>query len=276
MHLAYRLYNALASLHLLIGSLLLISGFYGSFRYVSTEEQSNREREGPFFEPISSSWHTKKEVNTTTWVVSLQGFTLSGPYFISCISAALYSTVYLSLFMHSSTDKEDNQLWSKISYYQTEPAQHEDQDALEQWANLMIISEIVFWSFLLSYSYVAMASNTLILNSLDFLFLRIVVHLFCIYIICSPAQHKTKRVDIASSLAFVGFVAETFIVIVSARSQINIVMGYFHRFLDLLLILGHRWDHNPSWEVIMNCRLFVVAVGGALLHVDMMISSQKD
>lgn len=267
MHLAYRLYNALASLHLLIGSMLLIAGTYGSFRYVSTEQQSNtiiREIDGPFFEPLSSWDNT-----TTTWAVSLQGFTLSGPYFISCISAALYSTVYLSLF---SQDKEDNQLWSKISYYQTEADQ---QDTLEQWANLMIISEIVFWSFLLSYSYVAVASNTLMLNSLDFFFLRIVIHLFCIYIICSPAQHKTKRVDIASSLAFVGFVAETFIVIVSARSQINIVMGYFHRFLDLLLILGHRWDQNPSWEVIMNCRLFVVAVGGALLHADMMISSQK-
>lgn len=265
MHLAYRLYNALASLHLLIGTLLLLTGVYGSFHYISTEEKAQSD--------TPTSWDRIIESNATAaWEVNVRGFTLSGPYFISCVSAALYSTLYLSFFIQSTaTKEEDNQLWSKTPYYHAEA--DPENDELQRWANLMIVSEIVYWSFVMSYSYVAMASNTLVLNSAEFFYLRLVIHLFCIYTICSSAHHKAKRVDIPSSFAFVGFVAETFFVIASAHTQLNIVMGYFHRFLDLLLILGHRWDHDPSWEVIMNCRLFIIAVGGGLLHVDMLVSS---
>jgi hypothetical protein len=284
MHTAYRIYNACCSLHFIICIIVLMAGFEGSFHFLTVStivlDRPPNANSGFSIFSLDSSWQHKENLTSNMmWRVSERGCSLSGPYFISCVSAALFSMIYLSLSSSHETQGEGAMMTSMMSsfYYhhmeqEQQQAEHHDVDA---WSNMVMISEIIYWSFLISYSYVAIASNTLGLGSVELFYLRLLVHLFCLYTICSPTG-KRKRVDITSSIAFVAFITETLVVISMAYTQTNIVVAYFHRFLDLLLILGHRWDSNPTWEVILNCRLFFVAAAGGLLHADILISSSHD
>jgi hypothetical protein len=228
----------------------------------------------------------------TPLVVVEERITLSASYFISSISACVYALIYLSFFHGAATEasKQSRSISHVIlssSYYYSgakaaasdeeqalfSPIEDSDPTEISKWSSLMLLSEMVFWSFFVAYSYAAIASNTLRLGTFELLYLRLLVHVFCIYTICSQNNKAVKRVDIPGSVAFIALIGETFLVISMASNQINLVMAYFHRFLDFLLVLGHRWDMNPSWEVVLNCRLFFVAIGGALLHADMILSA---
>lgn len=297
MHIVYRLYNLLCTLHLILSILLLMTGFNGSFTFLIIENNSIDHTHSIF-----SNEHVQHELSTApqaistsnnstanngyyyySYMVFVEKNSLSGVYFIACISAALYSVIYLSLAQPTLNHVQEDNLRVLATPYDTDSGTGNHEDTLLQAVvepqsaantmNILLISEIFFWSFMISYSYVALATNTLELGSIELFYLRWVVHLFCVYtIVCSP-NPKKRRVDISSSMAFVAFIAETFIVISVAQTQRNIVVAYFHRFLDLLLLLGHRWDASPTWEVILNCRLMYVAMGGALLHVDILFST---
>jgi hypothetical protein len=287
MHTIYRLYNVLCSLHLIVSILFLMSGFNGSFTFLTINHNDGHHSLFPNTEHSHYSDEHLIELNTNngtdqyyySYVVFIENNSLSGTYFIASISAAIYSAIYLSLAQTSDSNREESLRFLAIPYdNESGTGGGEVEDLLESpvsahTQNILLISEIFYWSFVISYSYIAIASNTRELGSLELFYLRWIVHLFCVYtIICSP-NPKKRRVDIASSIAFVAFIAETFMVISMARTQRNIVVAYFHRFLDLLLLLGHRWDANPSWEIILNCRLMYVAMGGALLHVDILFST---
>jgi hypothetical protein len=41
-----------------------------------------------------------------------------------------------------------------------------------------------------------------------------------------------------------------------------------HRFLDLILVLSHRWEYEPPPDTLYNSRIFFIAVAGVLLHLD--------
>ena len=244
-------------------------------------------------DPRTASNNTVPESSKITpLVVVEERISLSASYFISSISACVYALIYLSFFHGAATEasKQSRSISHVIlssSYYYSgakaaasdeeqalfSPIEDSDPTEISKWSSLMLLSEMVFWSFFVAYSYAAIASNTLRLGTFELLYLRLLVHVFCIYTICSQNNKAVKRVDIPGSVAFIALIGETFLVISMASNQINLVMGYLHRFLDFLLVLGHRWDIAPSWEIVLNCRLFFVAIGGALLHADMILSA---
>jgi hypothetical protein len=258
MHTAYRIYNSLCTLHLPISIILMLSGFMGSFRYLDIKAHSH------YYYYHNHNLDIRNKT-TDFFQVEEELLTLSSGYLIASISSCLYAIVYLSLY------KAETPSLLALPYYHGENDLNEERSA--EGVNLAMLSEMIYWSFVLSYSYTAIASNTLYLGTLDFLYLRLLVHLLCIYIICSLNNKTNSRVDIVGSIAFIALIGETFLVIAVSGTQSNLVMSYFHRFLDFLLVLGHRWDMNPSWEVILNCRLFFMAVGGGLLHADLILTS---
>jgi hypothetical protein len=264
MHTVYRLYNCICTLHLFIAVVVLLFGLHGSFYYLEITKNSV---------VINNS-----TLLHTSYSVLRSKITLSAAYFIACISASLYSMVYLSLF----SDNNSNNSTSAF-YYNFHPnntlTDDESNSTVVSHHNqsMFMLSEMGFWGFLVAYSFIAIASNTLELGTMELLYIRLLLHLFCIYtiILGSPQMYMIdKKVDIVSSIAFMTFIGETFIVISVAGTQVNLVMAYFHRFLDCLMVLGHRWDTNPCCEIILNCRLFYMAMGGLLLHADILLTSK--
>ena len=262
MHTVYRLYNCICTLHLFIAVVVLLFGLHGSFHYLEISKSS-------FVIMNSTLAHI-------SYSVLRSEITLSAAYFIACISATLYSMVYLSLFSNNNNS-------ITAFYYNFHPnntlPEDETNSNVDSHHNqsMLMLSEMGFWGFLVSYSFIAIASNTLELGTMELLYIRLLVHLFCIYtiILGSPQMYMIdKKVDIVSSIAFMTFIGETFIVISVAGTQVNLVMAYFHRFLDCLMVLGHRWDTNPCFEIILNCRLFYMAIGGLLLHADVLLTSK--
>lgn len=285
MHTAYRIYNSLCMLHLPISIILLLSGFSGSFRYLDIQASSSSRNNYYHYNYDLNVGMPTVDDNTTEFNshhilnflhVKEEVSTLSAGYFIASISACLYAAVYLSLY------NADTPSFLSLPYFyhgeKIGDLEPEGELSLESTkrSNLTMLSEMIYWSFVPAYSYTAIASNTLHLGTIDFLYLRLLVHLFCIYIICSQnnkANSSANRVDIVGSIAFIVLIGETFLVIAMTGTQIYLIMAYFHRFLDFLLVLGHRWDINPSWEVILNCRLFFMAIGGFLLHMDLLLTA---
>lgn len=238
-------------------------------------------------------------LNQRSFFVMESTTTLSAVYFISCVSALLYAIVYLSIFNDDENNSSNSngvflRGLSNASYFHISTNDNSssisnsdlddnNSDIMSNGnnsvtKNSILLTEMSFWSFLITYSYTAIASTTLRLGTMEFFYLRLLIHLFCIYtiILGSPQMYaitSNKKVDIIGSIAFIAFIGETFLVISMAGAQKAIVMAYLHRFLDCLLILGHRWDTNPSWEIICNCRLFYLAIGGSLLHADMILTS---
>lgn len=270
MHTAYRIYNSLCTLHLPISVILMLSGFGGSFRYLDIKASPSHSHYYYYNHNLDA-----KNKTTDFFQVEEELLTLSTGYFLASFSACLYAIVYLSLNKSEQVPSLLNlpYYYSEVNNNNNNNADVNEEHHSTEGINLAMLSEMVYWSFVLSYSYIAIASNTLYLGSLDFLYLRLLVHMFCIYIICSQNNKTNSRVDIVGSIAFIALIGETFLVIAVSGTQSNLVMSYFHRFLDFLLVLGHRWDMNPTWEVILNCRLFFIAVGGGLLHVDLILTT---
>jgi hypothetical protein len=242
----------ICSLHFLIAIALLLSGYCGSFHYLH----------------ISHSFDVQ---NNSSFTVSHNKLDLSAEYFIAEASACIFSIAYLSFFYSDSVESEKISQTILSSSYDTgtdDPLSDTDQSKL---SSILMLSEMMYWGFVIASSYAAIASNTGELYTIEVLYLRVTVHLFSMYTICSQVNTK-RRIDLISSLAFMVFIGETFVDISMTVTQMNLVMAYFHRFLDFLLLLGHRWDANPSLEVILNCRLFYIAMGGTLLHFDMGMS----
>ena len=241
----------ICSLHFLIAIAILLSGYCGSFHYLD----------------ILHSFDIQNN-STELFTVSLGTNTLSAEYFIAEASACIFSIAYLSFFYSDSVESEKISQTILSSSY--EAGTEEPLSDIEQskFSSIVALSEMMYWGFVIAASYTAIASNTGVLYTIEVLYLRVTVHLFCMYTICSQVNSKS-RVDLISSLAFMVFIGESFIDISLTATQTNLVMAYFHRFLDFLLLMGHRWDANPSWEVVLNCRLFYLAMGGTLLHFDM-------
>jgi hypothetical protein len=260
MHSIYRLYNIICSFHFIIAIAVLLAGSNGSFHYLKIIE-INRINQ------------------TTISTISIveADISLSAPYFIASVSACIFSIAYLSFFYSDTIESQRiSQAILSSAYNNNSNLNNEDlqPEEISNFSSIILLSEMMYWGFVISSSYTAIASNTATLQTIDFLYLRLLVHLFSIYTICSQANSK-RQIDLISSLAFMVFIGETFVDISLTGTQINIVMAYFHRFLDFLLLMGHRWDSAPSWEIILNCRLFYIAMGGLLLHFDIGLSTMQ-
>ena len=251
MHVVYRLYNVLCSFHFIIAIAILLSGSQGSFHFIQLLPEIHQ--------------------NITKIDADVSRVSLSAGYFIASVSACIFSIAYLSFFYSDGSDSQRN---SQIILASSYNSNNNEDLQIEGFSTVIMLSEMMYWGFVISSSYTAIASNTAELGTMDLLYLRVVVHLFCIYTICSQVNTK-RQIDLICSLAFMVFIGETFVDISMTITQSNLVMAYFHRFLDFLLLMGHKWDSTPSWEVILNCRLFYITMGGILLHCDIFLSSSS-
>lgn len=279
MHSVYRLYNCLCTLHLLVAIVLLSLRLHGSFHYLEIKREPS----------LLNMFHNMTDNDNNSYhnselLLQKAELTLAAVYFIASITSSVYSILYLSFYSKetlpntTSEIRQTNLDLSAPYYYNSSHENDGEEQASSSNSNSMVmLSEMIFWSFLVVSSFTSLASNTLELGTMELLYLRLAIHLFSIYIILLGShQLMKKQVDMVSSLAFMALVGETFVVISMSGTQVNLVMSYFHRFLDFLLILGHRLDTNPSWEVVLNCRLFYIAITGCLLHADIVLSSSKN
>jgi hypothetical protein len=258
MHTIYRLYNIICSFHFIIAIAVLLAGSTGSFHYLKIIETNQLNQT------------TISTISITETVMHL-----SAPYFIASVSACMFSIAYLSFFYSDTIDSQRiSQAILSSSYNNDSNNEDLKPEDISSFSSIILLSEMMYWGFVISSSYTAIASNTATLQTIEFLYLRVTVHLFSVYTICAQVNSK-RQIDLISSLAFMVFIGETFVDISLTGTQINLVMAYFHRFLDFLLLMGHRWDSAPSWEIILNCRLFYIALGGLLLHFDIALSTMQ-
>ena len=179
-----------------------------------------------------SSW------NTTLWM-ERHNLPLSSTYFLAEMTSSIFSVFYLHLQEINTEDTSQQE----------------------------ILADLLFWCFLFTQIYTSVGLQTMIQATADQLILRIVLHFGTLFLICSPIE-KRRGPDISTSLGLVIFMGLAFISISMTCSQATLVLSYLQRFLDLLLIVGHRWDSEPTVEVLLNNRLFNVALSGTLLHLD--------
>jgi len=234
MHIAYRIYSFLCSAHFAFCVLVISLGYNAPVILYSVEVQDNIE----CFMQNASRQHPEAHVSYTE-------SPLSGLYFLACMSASAFSIVYLVLLESKEED-------------------YTQQD---------LLADLLFWCFTFAQFYVSLATNTLKLVSQEYLFLRLVLFCCTCYWICSPLEEH-RGPDICTSASFVVFIALSFqSVTLASCNQSILVLCYLHRFMDFLLLLGHRWDKEPEAEGLLNCRVFYVAFTGVLLHADMILYS---
>ena len=178
---------------------------------------------------------------------------LSSFYFLACMLSSIFSVLYLGSDFATIAMDNNNE------------GSRTDQG---------LFADLVFWCFLAAQTFVSLGISTQHTACIEQLYLRFLLRFCSFYVICSPSRDKGNTIgNIVSSLAFVIFMGQTMLdAMVLICTEPILVVSYLHRFLELILLVGHRWDGEPSLEVVLNCRLFYVTWAGALLHADVMLS----
>jgi hypothetical protein len=173
--------------------------------------------------------------NITAASVQVVGVSLTGAYFLACMGSSAFSMLYLVA------------------------VEEEEGDARR-------LVEVLFWCYLGVQTYASLACLTLRLAPPEQLYLRWVLHVGAIYLVC----YRTAQ-DVSSSLGALIFLGGAYwSVLAACQSQPLQVLSCLHRFVEFVLLWGHRWDKEPSAEVLLNCRLFFTACTGLLLHLDVL------
>jgi len=237
MHTIYRLYCVLCSMHFAVGVLVLSLGFQPQTFVLVAGNMSD----------AAGGWMRALPMHTP----------LSSVYFLASMFSSVFSMAYLTLMDNSNNNMNENsKAASEVEYSQQE-----------------LLIDLVFWCFLAAETYVALGCTTQAIQPIEQLYLRFVLRMGASYIICSPLEKK-RGPQLASSFAFVVFLGMSIVDMMLVRTEPILVVFYLHRFLELLLMMGHRWDQEPSIEVLQNCRLCYVSLAGLLLHVDMILAAR--
>jgi hypothetical protein len=173
---------------------------------------------------------------------------LSSAYFAGSMASSAFSMAYLTL-----ADEEAR--FQGGEYTQQE-----------------LLADLLFWAFLAAQTFVTLGCTTQRAGPVEQLYLRYAVRLGASYLICSPLE-KRRGPNLAASAAFVAVLGLGLWDAALVRTQPVLTLLYLHRFLELLLYVGHRWDGEPPVELLLNCRVCYVALGGALLHADMVVAA---
>jgi hypothetical protein len=240
MHSVYRLYALLALLHPAVALFLLTLGFDPQvtvFHFNSWPASSCAAADNN-----SSGGNASSSLPPPPQPQQLQ---LASGYFLGCLAASGFSMVYLSVM-------DSNQ-------------QHNSDEVR--------IADLLFWSRLLCITLMCVCCLTQRPVPTERLLLRIALHFGGLYLICSPRREKHNlSVYVAFLLVLTSYVVA---ITVAACSQTALVLSYLHCFLDMLLVLGHRWDQGEEAvppETLFNARMAYVAFGGALMHADAILA----
>jgi hypothetical protein len=187
--------------------------------------------------------------NTTHQVQEAHPFEtdISSAYFLACLASSGYAMLFLAAMDNDSGDESDDQVR---------------------------LADLLFWCFLLLVSFLSLGCLSQHIASNEQLPLRTALHFGGLYLICSPRREKH---NLSIYIAVLVVLASAVMAASAAAcSQPALVLCYLHRFLDLLLIVGHRWDQGEGpvpMETVFNTRMAYIALGGVLLHADAIVGS---
>ena len=171
---------------------------------------------------------------------------LSAAYFLTCLASSGFAMLYLAAMDNQGGDMEDQ----------------------------IRLADLLFWCFLLGTTFLSMGTLTWQMMSSDSLQLRTAVHFGGLYLICSPRREKH---NLSIYIAILVVLASALVAAKAAAcNQAALVLCYMHCFLDLLLVVGHRWDQGEEpvpMETLFNTRMAYIALGGVLLHADAVVAS---
>ena len=178
--------------------------------------------------------------NTTLLLLHPAPLPLSGLYFLACMASTAFSMVYLMLL---------------------------EEDGADQHQHMGLLADILFWFFLLTQALVSLGTLTLQPLPVEHLLLRWTLHCGALYLCLTGSQQPIA--PITASVGFLIFLALSCVdATLGCGSQAVLVLCCVQRFLDLMLVLCHRWDAQPPEELLLNSRLFFIALSGALLHIN--------
>jgi hypothetical protein len=179
-------------------------------------------------------------------MIEQQQLQLASGYFLGCLAASGFAMIYLTAMdSHNHGGEEDH----------------------------VRIADLLFWCGLLCITLMCVGGLTQRSVPTDRLLLRIALHFGGMYLICSPRREKH---NLSVYVAFL-IVLSSYIVGITAAActQAALVLSYLHCFLDLLLVMGHRWDQESEVppETLFNARMAYVALGGVLMHADAIVAA---
>ena len=234
MHSVYRVYSLLCTLHFAICVLILAFDFE-SFVFILQNDDDK---------PCHYHAHNNMTSQHNLMTVQVVQFPLSSIYFLACMSSSAFSVAYLTVLMD-------------VDNYSSDGVSQRVLDNLDEYSQKELLADLLFWCFLLAEIVVSTGCSTRHLASNEQLYFRCAFHWMAFYLICTPFE-KRRGPNIASSVAFMVFLGLSFFTwtIASCEQPVQ-VMAYLHSFLDLILLLGHRWDPEPRLDTLLNCRLFM-------------------
>jgi len=98
---------------------------------------------------------------------------------------------------------------------------------------------------------------------LYFLFLVVLVQTYAIKLMCAPRCHG-KKADTFSIVLYMVVVGIVYVEMQS-RHGLKLIFWTLQIMADVLLMVGHTYDHQSNTETVANCRVFYCCFATALL-----------
>ena len=240
MQFAYRVYSLICSSHPAFCVLILSLGLQPSTMTLVTRFSTVCPPPGNQINNITFL------PNAIVAAAEPESLALSSFYFLASVSSSAFAMVYLY-----AMDESDNNI--------------------DESNNFSRGSDLLFWCFLYASTCVSIALTTKQVSPIDQLHLRCVLHFGALFLLCSPNERGAQYHQLSLTIALLLVMGSSIFATTVACSQIALALCYMHRFLDLILILAHRWETALSKEVLYNSRLFFIAFVGILLHLDVIL-----
>jgi hypothetical protein len=238
MQLMYRVFTLACTVHPAFCVLLLSLGFQPTVRTLVVVHPDAAE-----------CTHTTNETGSVRGpYLDEYAWGLSSFYFLACACSSAFAMVYLFAM-------EENTITGHVAA--------DDPGTLDYARG----ADLLFWCFLLDCTCVSLSLPTRPPPPIDQLYLRCALHFGALFMLCAPRERAWHELSL--SIALLLFLASSFFATTGvACSQVALVLSLMHRFLELVLVLAHRWEAQPPQATVYNARLFFIAFAGLLLHLD--------